>query len=105
MVLLEAMVAGVPIAASNVGGIPEALDYGRAGILIKPANKASLEEAILKVMQQPQMVQEHVEAAGKRVREIYSSKAMATHYLSLYRQVAENLRLNSPGNDLTAPCR
>ena len=34
MTLLEAMSLGVNIIAHNVGGIPEVLDYGRAGMLV-----------------------------------------------------------------------
>jgi glycosyltransferase involved in cell wall biosynthesis len=45
--LLEAMQAGLPIIATNVGGIPEAL--GDAGILIDPENPQALAEAIVKI--------------------------------------------------------
>ncbi|MBL8030569.1 MAG: glycosyltransferase family 4 protein [Candidatus Doudnabacteria bacterium] len=42
--LLEAMQAGLPIAATRVGGIPEAL--GDAGILVEPGNAKALAKAI-----------------------------------------------------------
>jgi len=42
--LLEAMQAGLPIIATNVGGIPEAL--GDAGILVEPENPLALAGAI-----------------------------------------------------------
>ncbi len=45
--LLEAIQAGLPIIATNVGGIPEAL--GNAGILIDPENPQALTEAIVKI--------------------------------------------------------
>ena len=36
--LLEAMRARVPVVATAVGGIPEVLEFGRAGLLVKPGN-------------------------------------------------------------------
>ncbi len=45
-VLLEAMACGVPVVATNVGGIPEVVpDY--AGVLIKPGDRALLADALI----------------------------------------------------------
>ena len=41
-VLAEAREAGCAIVATNVDGIPEALDYGKAGILVPPSNPVAL---------------------------------------------------------------
>jgi glycosyltransferase involved in cell wall biosynthesis len=46
IVLLEAMAAGTPIIASNVGGIPEVLDNGECGLLVEPGNAMALRDAI-----------------------------------------------------------
>jgi glycosyltransferase involved in cell wall biosynthesis len=51
LVLSEAREAGCAIVASQVDGIPEALDGGRAGILVPPANPAALAEAIAQLLQ------------------------------------------------------
>jgi glycosyltransferase involved in cell wall biosynthesis len=47
LVITEAREAGCAIVASDVDGIPEALDGGRAGILVAPQNPAKLAEALL----------------------------------------------------------
>lgn len=49
VVLLEAMVSGIPVIASNVGGIPEIIRDQENGILIPPGNPGLLSEAILRI--------------------------------------------------------
>ena len=44
-----AMKAGVPVVATNVGGIMEIVEDGHNGILVEPENPEQLSEAILKV--------------------------------------------------------
>jgi len=45
-VLREAMALGTPVIASDVAGIPEALDDGRCGILVPPRDVGALADAI-----------------------------------------------------------
>lgn len=87
MVLLEAMAGGVPIVASRVGGMPEALDHGRAGMLVESGDVAALRAGIAEVMDHPATAGERAGHAGRRVREIYSSRAMAERYSEVYRQL------------------
>jgi glycosyltransferase involved in cell wall biosynthesis len=49
--LVEAMCFGLPIIATNVGGIPEWLEDGVNGILVPPKNSQVLANAILKLIQ------------------------------------------------------
>lgn len=48
--LIEAMSAGVPVVASPVGGIPEAVVDGVNGFLVAPGDKAGLERALRRVL-------------------------------------------------------
>lgn len=50
IVLLEAAVAGVPVAASAVGGIPELVEDGRTGLLVPSDDPQSLAEAVRKIL-------------------------------------------------------
>jgi glycosyltransferase involved in cell wall biosynthesis len=87
MVLLEAMAGGVPIVASRVGGMPEALDNIRAGVLVESGDVAALLAGVAEVMDHPAAAAARAEHAARRVRETYSSRAMAERYLKVYRQL------------------
>jgi glycosyltransferase involved in cell wall biosynthesis len=52
-VLVEAMQAGVPVVASRVGGIPEAVEDGVTGLLTDPGDLAGLAAAIDRVLSDP----------------------------------------------------
>lgn len=84
MTLLEAMHAGVPIVATRVGGVPDALDDGEAGALVKARDSGALAKAIGSLAKDPSLASRLVEKAYDRVEECYSSERMAKEYLELY---------------------
>ncbi len=49
LVLLMAMAAGTPVVATAVGGVPEVLDHGRAGLLVPHADPDALAAALRRV--------------------------------------------------------
>ena len=53
IVLVEARQAGCAIIASNVDGIPEALDYGAAGMLVPPKDVTALAKAMERLLANP----------------------------------------------------
>ncbi|MBW4666366.1 MAG: glycosyltransferase family 4 protein [Cyanomargarita calcarea GSE-NOS-MK-12-04C] len=50
LVLSEAREAGCPIIATHIDGIPEALDYGEAGLLIPPSDSNALAKALRELL-------------------------------------------------------
>jgi len=89
MALLEAMHAGIPIIASQVGGIPDVLLQGRAGSLISAENQLELVTQIRRHYHEPQLFVESAKLARKHVVDNYSSAAMANSYQQLYQQVRQ----------------
>jgi glycosyltransferase involved in cell wall biosynthesis len=50
--LLEAMAAGRPVVATDVGGVPEIVSHGREGLLVEPTDRA-VEEALVSILTDP----------------------------------------------------
>jgi len=68
LVLLEAMAAGVPVVATNVHGIKEVVIDGESGILIPPKNPEAIAEAVIKIIDQPQVAKNLIEKGLQRAR-------------------------------------
>ncbi|MEP6893315.1 MAG: glycosyltransferase, partial [Gaiellaceae bacterium] len=50
-VLIEACASGTPVVATAVGGVPAALDHGRAGLLVPPSDLDALVAALIRVVE------------------------------------------------------
>lgn len=48
-ILIEAMSLGLPVIATRIGGIPEMIEEGKNGLLVKPADEKDLRDAILSI--------------------------------------------------------
>lgn len=53
LVLLESLSQGTPVIASRVGGIPEFIEDGRAGLLVPPGDRAALAAAFDRLWSDP----------------------------------------------------
>jgi glycosyltransferase involved in cell wall biosynthesis len=49
---------GKPVIATNVGGLPEAVDDGKSGFLVPPSSSDDLSRAILKLIRDPNLVKD-----------------------------------------------
>ena len=87
MILLEAMASRVPIIAHAVGGIPNLLDHGNCGLLVKENNPDSYATAIFELAQHPEQRTRITQQAFKRLREHYSAEQNAANYLKAYQDI------------------
>ncbi|MFH1563678.1 MAG: glycosyltransferase [Nitrospirota bacterium] len=84
LTLLEAMSAGKPIVATNVGGIPEVVEDKINGFLVPSDNYDSLADAIIKILQDKNKMLEMGKASRSRAEEYFSLEKMITEYENLY---------------------
>ena len=87
LTLLEAMAAGLPIVATDVGGNSEVVAAGETGILIEPGNPAALAEAAEKFVADRELARTMGERGRTRVNEIFSLEAMVKRYETVYEQL------------------
>jgi glycosyltransferase involved in cell wall biosynthesis len=87
LALLEAMFAGRPIVASDVGEIATALDGGRAGKLVAPGNPVDLAAALDELLSDPNGARELGERARSRAVAEYDVSQMVSRYRSMYEQL------------------
>jgi len=71
IVVLEAMAAGVNVIATNTGGPPEILDFGKAGLLVEPRNPGELAGAIRRLASDEALRDQLRTRALARVNERY----------------------------------
>lgn len=82
--ILEAMACGLPVVASNVGGIPEVVEQQASGLLVPPSDAAALAAALARYVQDPQLAARHGAAGRLRVERSNSIAAMVAGYAGLY---------------------
>lgn len=73
IVYLEAMAAGLPVVASRSGGVSDAVAAGRTGLLIQPGDQHQLEQALRKLLADPQQARTYGQAGQTHNRDEFSS--------------------------------
>ena len=85
--IAEAMLAGIPVVATDVGSVREAVEHGRTGWVVPSEDPRALAEAIGELVADP----ERARQMGARAREVaeqrFTVDATVTAYLELYRRV------------------
>ena len=86
-VLIEAMMAGVPVMGSRAGAIPEVLGDGAFGLLFEAGNTDGLAEAIRTLHALPDRGASMADRAREHARATYTVDRMAERTLAVYRDV------------------
>src|SRR5207249_2574453 len=102
-VLREAMAVGTPVVASRVAGIPEALDDGRCGALVPPADVAGLADAMAGVYAYLRALRDRVRGGEGPVPSNGSPEEPSRGLRAVYRRVRNAVLWNKPLRRLIYP--
>ena len=82
--LIEAMAAGLPVIATDVGGNAEAVQHRVSGLIVPPENAPAIAAAILQLLETPSMT-DNLRAAGRKaVEEHFTADAMLRKTAAVY---------------------
>ena len=95
-VLVEAMALGIPIIASNVGGIPDLVKHGVNGLLVPPADAVKLAGGIEELVHDP-VKRKKLGERGRLIAVAYSAEAMVQKIELLYEETSSSARTCAHG--------
>lgn len=87
--LLEAMAAGIPVVATNVGGNPEVVQDGKTGFLVDAADAEALGDAMIRIIESPELARRFGDAAYQRVVTHFSLRSAVRRTQDLYTALLE----------------
>jgi len=86
-VLLESLAAGTPVVASRVGGIPEVVEDGKAGLLVPPKSPVELAAAIGRIWSDRELARRLGEYGRETVVPKFRWDALVDRLDAIYREV------------------
>jgi glycosyltransferase involved in cell wall biosynthesis len=88
VVLLEAMSYGVPVVASDIGGITDIVEHDTSGLLVPPGDPAALAQALERLARDPALASRLGSAGEQRVRRAFGWPEIMTKWDAVYRAPA-----------------
>jgi glycosyltransferase involved in cell wall biosynthesis len=96
-VILEAMAAGVPIAATRAGGTPEIITHDRDALLSPVSDPTALANNIERLLAQPSLAQSLAHAALQTATDRFSPDSYRSNLVAIYRQLLSGPSASSLG--------
>jgi glycosyltransferase involved in cell wall biosynthesis len=88
--VMEAQLLGLPVVGPYVGGMPDCVEDGRTGFLVRDDNTEEMANACIAILKSPDMKRTMGEAAAQRMKSRFTRDAMISSYLELVYTAAEN---------------
>ena len=86
--MLEAMACGLPVIATNHGGIPEAVVHGVSGLLVPERDHLALAGEMLALTSKPERYAAMSAAAAQRVEKEFNLKVTVAALEGFYEEAA-----------------
>ncbi len=88
--VLEAMACGTPVVASKVGGVPEQIQDGSTGFLVRPQDPAVLARTLAFLTENQDKARQVARRARSRVKRRYGRERMIRDYFDWYAEIMHN---------------
>jgi glycosyltransferase involved in cell wall biosynthesis len=85
--VIEPLMAGVPVVASEVGGIPEVIIPGKTGVLVKPGQPALLAAAMNNMLEDLPCYREMAENGKKLINTMFDVKRTSAEVAIIYKNI------------------
>jgi glycosyltransferase involved in cell wall biosynthesis len=89
-VLLEAMAAGVPVAATRVGGVPEIAEDGESALLVPARDPGAMAAALERLLADSALASRLAESARERALTHFSPEAYARALVEFYDELVKH---------------
>jgi glycosyltransferase involved in cell wall biosynthesis len=83
--VIEAMLAGVPVVATRVGGMPEAVRHDRTGLLVEAGDVAALGGALVRLLDDAELAGRLARRARISASRRFSAERLIAGHLEVYR--------------------
>jgi colanic acid/amylovoran biosynthesis glycosyltransferase len=87
--VLEAMATGLPVLATSHGGIPEAIESGKTGLLVSEGDLAGLVDGLKRLASEPELAEQLGSNASRFIAENFDAEQQARALAGIYREVIE----------------
>ena len=85
--MLEAMASGLPVFATEHGGIPEAIEHGMSGVLVPERNDEELAWALLNAVEDRHFLSQIARGGAEVVREKFDLRVQARRLEDVYLRI------------------
>lgn len=89
LVILEAMAQKIPVVATAVSGIPEAIKHGATGLLHAHENSDELAQAIESLLKNKEFAEKIADAGYQSVKENFSQQKFTENIVGFYRRILQ----------------
>ena len=90
MVVIEAMAAGLPVAASKVGGIPDLIEHDVNGLLFDPNDGEAIRAAVFQLLRDPPAARALATRAREHALKRYAPIEIARRHSAIYAEVSSS---------------